>query len=205
MNNHNIVPGIAAIVLALLFPLYWTSVLAIGVQGMDFMTVLRQDMLQLSGMDALFVLIGALEIYIYFNLVKIFDNRLTSQATKILLFILIGSVFVFHAVVFADLFLASAQSTMHPATINIVINTSIFLSVASLIIYIMAGIGLSIVLLTRSEAQTGVLKAFAIMLLIICLLQATMIFAVANIILFPIALVILAVYFFKDPDTLEVV
>ena len=205
MNNNHVMPGVAAISLALLFPLYWTIVLVMGVESHDFADALRDDMLTLSWMDGLFLLIGILEIYIYFSLIRVFNDRLPSQAAKVFLFVIIGSVFMFHVVVFADVFLAATQGSIMSNTIDVIVTTSVYLSIAALVVFTISGIGLSVVLLAKSEFEAPLLKAFAIILLLVCILQATMLFAMVNLILFPIALVTLAVYFFKDPDTLEVV
>ena len=205
MNGNYIMPGIAAIALALLFPLYWSIVLVLGVDSQGFVEALREDMLTLSWMDGLFLLIGILEIYVYLSLVRAFNDQLNSNAAKILLFIIVGTIFFFHVGVFADLFLVFAQDGMSHQAIDTLVSTSVYIAVASLVVYIIAGIGLSIVILTKNNQNTSLLKYFAVLLLIVCLLQATVLFAIVNLLMFPIALVILAVYFFKDPESLEVV
>ncbi len=205
MTTNHVKPGIAAIALALLFPLYWTFALVIGANGTDFMDSLRADMLDLSLLDALFLLIGALEIYIYYSLAQIFKERLPSHAAKVLLYVIIGSVVLFHVTVLADVFLAVMQGSLSSSTINTIVSSSVVLAVASLIIFIIAGVGLSIVILTLSDLAEPLLKAFAILLLVICLLQATVLFAMLTLLLFPVALILLAVYFFRDPETLEIV
>lgn len=205
MNSNHIKPGVAAIALALLFPLYWTFVLLVGEHGSDFMSTLRADMLEISLMDGMFLLIGALEIYIYYSLVRVFNNRLPSQAAKVLLFIIIGSVAVFHLTVLADFYLALMHGNLSQGAIDTVVTLTIYLSIAALVVFVIAGIGLSITILSISDSATTILKAFAILLLVICVLQATVLLAMLNLILFPIALVLLAVYFLKEPETLEIV
>ena len=205
MSSNHIKPGVAAIVLALLFPLYWTFVLVIGVNGTDLINNLRADLLELSWLDGLFLLIGALEIYIYYSLVRVFNDRLPSNTAKVMLYIIIGSVVLFHLTVLIDVFLAISQAGLSPDTIDVLVTVTAYLFVATLVVFVIAGIGLSISILTQSDSVAPILKAFAILLLVICILQATVLFAMLNLILFPIALVMLAVYFFKDPETLEIV
>lgn len=205
MNGNYVKPGIAAVVLAVLFPLYWSIALVIGAGDMGFVDALREDMLSLSWMDALFLLIGILEIYVYYSLIQSFNEQLDSNAAKVLLYIIIGTVFFFHAGVIADLFLALSHEGMSRASIDTVVGTSVYLSLAALAVYTITGIVLSIVLLIKDTATTPFLKYFSILLLVVCLLQATVLFAVVNIIMFPIALVTLAAYFLKDPESLEVV
>ena len=205
MNGNYVKPGIAAIALALLFPLYWSIVLVVGADGQDFQQALREDMLTLTWIDGLFLLIGILEIYIYMSLVRAFNDQLNSNAARILLYIIIGSIFFFHASIFADLFLVFFQDSTSSETIDGIVGTSVFTAIAALVVYVIAGLGLSVVILTKNSVNAPLIKYFAVMLLIICLLQATILFAIVNLLMFPVALIILAVYFLKDPDTLEVI
>ena len=205
MSSNHVKPGVAAIALALLFPMYWTFVLVVGVNGSDFMDNMRADILELTWLDGVFLLIGALEIYIYYSLARVFDDRLPSNAAKILLYIIIGTVVLFHLTVVIDLYLAVTQGSISNETIDMFVTATAYLLVATLVVFVIAGVGLSITILSQSESVAPILKAFAILLLVICILQATVLFAMLNLILFPIALVTLAVYFFKDPETLEIV
>lgn len=205
MNGNYVKPGIAAIVLAVLFPLYWSIVLVVGADGKDFEQAIREDMLSLTWIDGLFLLIGVLEIYIYMSLIRAFRDQLNSSAARILLFVIIGSIFFFHASIFADLFLVFFQDSISNDTIDGVVSTSVYTAIAALVVYVIAGLGLSVVILTKNSVNAPLLKYFAVMLLIICLLQATILFAIVNLIMFPVALVMLAIYFLKDPETLEVV
>ena len=205
MSSNYVKPGVAAITLALLFPIYWTFIMMVGVNGTDFFDNLRADMLQLSWLDGVFLLIGALEIYIYYSLVRVFSDRMPSSAANILLFIIMGSVAVFHLSVGADFYLALMQGNLAQGAIDQIVTITIYTSIAALVLFVIAGIGLSIVILSQADLAAPLLKAFAILLLVVCFLQATILFAVLNLILFPVALIVLALYFIKDPETLEIV
>lgn len=205
MNGNYLKPGIAAITLALLFPIYWSSVFIFGSDGRDFIDVMRQEVQTFSGFDILFLLIGALEIYIYVSLSRAIEAQLNSSATKILLMIMIASVGLLHGLVFVDFYLAIYPLEATSSSIDSVVGTSVVMSISALVVYSIAGLILSVVLLMQSQGNAPMLKYFGILLLIVCLLQITIFLAIFNLILFPVSLIVLAFYFLKDPETLEVI
>jgi len=203
LNGNYVKQGVAAISLAILFPIYWGSL--IGTSGSDIMTALRSDMSSLGWMDALFLIIGAIEIYIYLSLINIFSGQLNTLAKRMSLYIMLATIALIHATVLVDVYLAINGSSFTETMINRVIETSLYFSLGAVMVYTLAGIVLSIFLLTNSQKTNGLLKGFALTLLIVCILQLTVFLAFVNIILFPLALVILSVYFLKEPDSVEVV
>ena len=205
MKSNYFKPGIAAIVLAVLFPLYWSFMLVFGPAYEDISQALRVELTTFDLMDGLFILIGVLEVYVYFSLIRSFDERLNSSLAKATLFIMIGAVIFFHCIVFVDLYLAIFQSGLTEKAIEGIIEVSTFVALSGLVIYIISGFTLSVVLLMHSKELASELKYFALIFLFVCLLSATILFSAINLLLFPVALIVLAVYFLKDPETLEVV
>lgn len=59
--------------------------------------------------------------------------------------------------------------------------------------------------LGRARQISTVLMVFGITMVFVSLSQLTVILAVVNILLFPIALILLAIFFLKGPHTVEVV
>ncbi|MCW8880026.1 MAG: hypothetical protein OQJ89_03930 [Kangiellaceae bacterium] len=205
MRSNYLKPGIAAIVLAVLFPLYWSFILIVGPAYEDLSQAIRLELMTFDWMDGLFILIGILEVYVYLSLIRSFDERLNSSLARAVLFIMIGAVVFFHCIVFVDLYLTVFQNQLAEKTIESVIEVSVFIALSGLVIYIISGFILSVVLLARSQDLPKELKYFAVIFLLVCLLGATILFSVINLLLFPVALIVLAIYFFKDPETLEVV
>lgn len=194
-------PGIAAILLALLFPVYWTYILA--TLGGDVIETIRHNFMTLHWSDALFVVIGALEVYLLISLAKVFADIIDSKAIRILLLIMAASSFVFHFLVVVDLFLATFQ--IAGSTADTIINVSLGIALAVDTLHVLAGLILAILLLANKSENSPLIKAFAIILLLISLFDLTLFLSVLNLALYPIALIVLAVYFLKEPQTIEVV
>ena len=197
------IPGIAAILLAVLFPIYWLSVFSGSYN--DFEQAFRSDLTTLGWSDALFILIGALEIYIYLSLRKILADQLETTVVNLLLFIMMGMVALFHSLVLVDIYLASQYLTINTDTVDQFVSFSLLIAFATTIIYSLVGLVFSILLLSKGLANSIFLKVFSALLIATCIMQMTLILAVVNVVLFPITLLVLAVYFFKEPQMAEVV
>lgn len=205
MSSHYVKPGIAAIVLALLFPIYWSSIFIFGAGGGDWFDLVREEIQTFSGFDALFLLIGALEVYIYLSLLRTIENQLDSSFAKALLIIMMAAVALFHSLVMVDMYLAAFSSALSSNMVDSIVGISVAMSIITLSIYTIAGLILSVFLLMHNVSTNPMLKYFAVLLLLVCLLQITLFLAIVNLVLFPLALIILAVYFLKDPEMVEVV
>ena len=203
LNREFILPGIASITLAVLFPIYWLSILDHSLSG--FETAYREDLLSLSWFDALFVFIGLLEVYIYFSLRKILRGQLNASGVNVLLLIMIGLVALFHSLVLIDVYFALQGSNAKESSKEFLVNASQFIGIGVLILYSIMGLIFSAYLLFRGITQSVLLKVFALLLLVGSLMQISLVLAVVNILLFPIALVVLAIYFLKDPKAVDIV
>lgn len=202
MRNENALPGYLAIVLALLFPVYWISVLGAG--GEDLFETVRADVMRLDGWDALFVLIGALEIYLYLSLRKLLAQRLDTSLPTVLLLLMAIVVGVFHATVLFDLGFAMGAWADVSGGDRLVL-ASMVVGIAGLFVYAILGFVLSISLLRARAESPTLLKVFAILLLACCVLQFTIVFGFVNLVLFPVALLALAAFFLRGEHAVEVV
>lgn len=204
MTKHNyVLPGIAALLLAVVFPIYWLYAFDVGVE--NFIEVYRADLLSLSLSDLAFVLIGALEVYIYLCLRHSFNQRLATNTAGILLLLMAILVAIFHATVLVDVVLTFNGSGISEQTINTVCELTIVVALGVLFAYAVVGFILSIVLLLNRTGAPSVLKYFSAVLLVCCILQLSVILSPINTFVFPVALLLLAVYFLKPPQMLEVV
>ncbi|MDP5036980.1 MAG: hypothetical protein NWQ42_12765 [Alishewanella sp.] len=203
LKHEFVAPGIAALLLAVAFPIYWLYAFHIGSE--NFAEVYRADLLSLSWSDLAFVLIGALEVYIYLSLRRSFAERLTSNSAAILLLILALLVTLFHATVLVDIALSFTGNSLSEQAINTLGEFTVVVALGLLFAYALVGFILSIVLLRNRTGAPSVLKYFAVILLACCLFQLSIIFSPANIFVFPVALLLLAFYFLSPPQMLEVV
>ena len=202
MNRDHALPGYAAIALALLFPVYWVSALGVGEQS--FVEAFRADVLSFSALDVLFVLIGAMEIYVYLGLRKILLEQLHGNTPAALLLLMAIIVGIFHATVLFDVILAFGP-TLAESTREQLIAASAIVAISGLFIYAVLAFILSIALLVSKAEIPGLLKVFAVLLMVCCVLQLTIVLGVVNVMLFPVALLVLAVFFLRGGHEVEVV
>ena len=202
-KNDYAAPGIAALILAVAFPIYWLY--AFHICSENFVEAYRADMLSLSLSDLAFVFVGALEVYIYVSLRRSFAERLSSATPAVLLLLMAVLVIIFHATVLVDVALAVTATTLSEQTINTIGEFTVVVALGVLFAYALVGLVLSVVLLLNRTGAPSVLKYFAVNLLAGCLLQLSIIFSPANIFIFPVALLLLAYYFLAAPKMLEVV
>lgn len=202
MKTEHALPGFLALALALLFPVYWISVLGAG--GEDLFETIRADVMRLNGWDALFVLIGVIEIYLYLSLRRLLAQRLNTSLPTVLLLMMALVVGVFHATVLFDLAFAVGPA-FDAATGDQLVFASMVVGIAGLFVYAVLALVLSITLLRASAESPTLLKVFAILLLACCVLQFTIVLGFLNLALFPAALLALAAFFLRGEHAVEVV
>jgi hypothetical protein len=200
LNRDFLLPGIAAGVLAVIFPMYWISIFGNTLEGLG--EALKLDLQSLSFSDAVFVLLGALEIYVYLSLRKALKDMFDVEIVRIMLCILVLS---FHATVLCDVFLAVSSETVSAATAETVAGIAMIVSAGSLGLYALVGLITAALLLTKRHGTPTLLTVFSVLLLIMCIFQLTVIFAYMNLVLFPVALIVLMIFFIKKPELVEVV
>ncbi|NGX17190.1 hypothetical protein [Wenzhouxiangella sp. XN24] len=202
MNRTYALPGYTAIALAVLFPIYWVSTLGLGEQSL--LDAFIADLNRVSARDALFVLIGVMEIYIYLALRKVLLEHLHGGVPAIMLLLMAIVVGLFHATVLFDVVLAFTPD-LAESTREALGTTSAVIAISGLFVYTVLASILSIVLLVGKIELPPLLKVFAVLLLACCLLQFTVVLGVVNIFLFPVVLLVLAVFFLRGGHEVEVV
>ncbi len=200
MTNKFLYAGIAAILLAVLFPIYWGSMLGMALDDLE--AVFRKDLSGVNWSDLFMLVIGILEVYVYWNLKEALKNNFNSVGCQVLLLIMVFSVVLFHLTLLIDLsMLFSSVATLDSNLYDF----AILYSFAAIIIYVLAGLALSIMLIINGRELSRTLLVFAIVFLVSNLLQLFGFYFVASLVLFPMSVVVLAIYFIKEPDRLEVV
>lgn len=192
--------GIAAIALAILFPIYWIATLGFAAGNAEL--AFRADFLTINGWDLLFVVIGMLEIGVYLALSRYFRDQINGGFLANMLIVMAVFVALFHSSVIVDLLLGLGFYTAHS---DIMIDVALIAAVVILFLYTFALLAFSIGLLARFSALPAALKLFACGALIAGLLQLTVVLAVINIVLFPALMLVLAFHFLAGDQTVEVV
>lgn len=189
--------GIGAIMLAVIFPIYWMSAFA------NFsLEALREDFVTLSGWDLLFIIVGALEVFVYIALAKVCRDQLGGTVSAIFLMIMAAMVAIFHATTLVDVVHGVGLSGSWSDTL---VEIGLIVGVVSLFLYMVAAFALSISLLVRFTELPTLMRYFGIGLLIACVFQFTVILGVLNAFLFPVLFVLLAVYFLRGEHSVDVV
>lgn len=194
--------GVAAIALAVLYPAYWVQLLN-SVFGGNFDEVLREDFMRLSFGDFVFALVGTLEIIVYLALAKMFRDQFGGDFLRVMLFILAGIVFLMHATVFIDVMIA--LGIYSDETAQNVIDWGLGISVMAVVLYGVVAMVCAIAMLTKFSQLTALLKAFSIMLLFVGLFSFLLITGFLNVLLMPIAMLLVGIQFFRNDQEVDVV
>jgi hypothetical protein len=201
--KFNVISGAAAITLAVLFPIYWVYIIAgAGALSSNAGQLITTEFSTLNAWDLLFVVIGLLEITVYIGLYKVCRDQIDTGVAAILLVLMSAIIAVFHATVLIDVLLATGVVS---TSIDAWIAWGTTISISLLFLYtIVAGV-FAIVLLVSFSELNNIMKAFAIGLLLMCVLQLTVVLASANIVIFPVLLVLLAIQFFRNDHKIDIV
>ncbi|XOV84576.1 MAG: hypothetical protein ACFHXK_05545 [bacterium] len=189
MNKHDyLIPGVVALALAVLFPIYWLIefgiVAATGERRVEF-----------GLLDILFLLVGVGQFVVYLGLKIILHDHHAYSRTDIILNLMMGATLVSYLY----LFLVGTVSAF---------NTDALVQGGLLITLIVFGV-LDLVLGIFLWSDKGKLadgfKYFALVNAIMGICELTVLLSIASLILYPVTLVLLAVIFLKKPQEVEFV
>lgn len=200
MLNHSRVAAIAALLLAILFPLFWIG--GINFSGLSLGEMYQANVMRLDGWDAFFVLIGALEVYVYLVLRQRLNDFTFGAVAAAVLLLMAIVVAAFHLLVLIDVVIAVGVSA---ALADTLVMTSGIAALALLAVYTVLGYILSMALLLHLAQLPKLLSLFAVLMLVACVMQTTIIFGFVNLALFPVMLLVLAAYFSRGDHQVEVV
>lgn len=200
-NKDYLLPGVAAILLAVATPIYWLG-MSPSVGDYD---ILWQDMLSLGFYDILFASCLLLNIYIYLNLKHILNEQLNFNHIDLLVLIMI----VINTLWLGTLFLDVA-STVLPDNIvtqnkDAFLKINLSVSIGAIVILGIIDLLIGILLLAKSTELPTLLKIFAIMSVIQGVIGMTVFLSVTLIFIFPITMIILAMFFLRKPESIEIV
>ncbi|RUO48271.1 hypothetical protein CWE21_06915 [Pseudidiomarina aquimaris] len=191
--------GISALALAVLFPIYWINAIgfAFDVGEMSY----REDFTTLDVWDLIFLIIGLLEITVYVGLRNYFKDQINGGFAGVLLLIMAGLIALTHATLLIDLTVGLGLFSATPGFLDTIAIGSILV----LGLYAVTLFALAIALLVRFPELPTLIKIFAALALITAGSQITIVFSFANIILFPILMLIVAFHFLLGDNNVEVV
>ena len=200
-NKDYLLPGVAAILLAVATPIYWLG-MSPSVGDYD---ILWQDMLSLGFYDILFASCLLLNIYIYLNLKHILNEQLNFNHIDLLVLIMVAINTLWLGTLFLDV-----ASTVLPDNIvtqnkDAFLKINLSVSIGAIVILGIIDLFIGILLLAKSTELPTLLKIFAIMSVIQGVIGMTVFLSVTLIFIFPITMIILAMFFLRKPESLELV
>ena len=200
-NKDYLLPGVAAILLAVATPIYWLG-MSPSVGDYD---ILWQDMLSLGFYDILFASCLLLNIYIYLNLKHILNEQLNFNHIDLLVLIMVAINTLWLGTLFLDV-----ASTVLPDNIvtqnkDAFLKINLSVSIGAIVILGIIDLLIGILLLAKSTELPTLLKIFAIMSVIQGVIGITVFLSVTLIFIFPITMIILAMFFLRKPESIEIV
>jgi hypothetical protein len=200
-NKDYLLPGVAAILLAVATPIYWLG-MSPSVGDYD---ILWQDMLSLGFYDILFASCLLLNIYIYLNLKHILNEQLNFNHIDLLVLIMVAINTLWLGTLFLDV-----ASTVLPDNIvtqnkDAFLKINLSVSIGAIVILGIIDLLIGILLLAKSTELPTLLKIFAIMSVIQGVIGMTVFLSVTLIFIFPITMIILAMFFLRKPESIEIV
>ena len=199
-NKDYLLPGVAAIFVAVISPIYW-----IGMSSPMGDFALGQDMLSLGFPDILFASILLLTIYIYLNLKNILNEQLNFNHIDLLVWIYAAINILWMSTLFLDVAITVLPENIVTQNKDTFLNIGLSMSIGAIVILGIIDLLIGILLLTKSTELPTLLKIFAIMSVIQGVIGITVVFAATLIFIFPITLIILAMFFLRKPESLEIV
>jgi len=200
-NKDYLLPGVAAIFVAVISPIYWIG-MSSSVGDYD---ILWQDMMSLGFSDILFASILLLTIYIYLNLKNILNEQLNFNHIDLLVLIMVAINILWMSTLFLDIASAVLPENIVTQNKDAFLKINLSVSIGAIVILGIIDLLIGILLLAKSTELPTLLKIFAIMSVIQGVLGITVVFAATLIFIFPITMIILAMFFLRKPESLELV
>ena len=200
-NKDYLLPGIAALLLAVIHPFYWLGVgPLIGDNSM-----LWQDIIYIGFNDFLFALIILLNIYIYLSLKNILNEQLNFNHIDLLVMILITINAIWLSTLFLDLSSAVLPDSLITQNKGIFLNIYVVVGIGAIIAIGLVDLLIGVLLLMKLKEAPTLLKIFAVTSVIQGIAGMTIFLAGILIFVVPITLVILAMFFLRKPESIEIV
>ena len=200
-NRDYLLPGVAAIFVAVISPIYWLGMSS--PVGDSF--VLGQDMLSLGFPDILFASILLLTIYIYLNLKNILNEQLNFNHIDLLVLIMVAINTLWLGTLFLDIASAVLPENIVTQNKDAFLKINLSVGIGAIVILGIIDLLIGILLLAKSTELPTLLKIFAIMSVIQGVIGMTVFLSVTLIFIFPITMIILAMFFLRKPESLELV
>ena len=200
-NKDYLFPGVAALLLAVIHPIYWLGVSPLVGDN----NLLWQDISSLGLYDVLFASIVLLNIYIYLNLKNILNEQLNFNHIDLLVMVMVTINALWLSTLFLDVASVVLPDSLVTQNKNIFLNIYLSVGIGSIIIIGIVDLLIGILLLMKLNEAPTLLKIFAIMSVIQGVVGMTVFFAGILIFIIPVTFIVLAMFFLRKPESIEIV
>ena len=185
MNHDYLMPGIAAALAALLFPIYWIMEISHTVSFGEIRT-------ELGMLDVLYFLVGSLVVFLYINVKRFLNEQYEFHGADIILMVIAA----FTLITWVGNFLLAQYASEGAFTI---------VFVGSIIGAGVLDIVLGILLLRAGPEVSSGIKTFAAINIFLGITEATLLLSIGSVIIFPICALVLCATFLRRPSELQIV
>ena len=200
-NKDYLFPGVAALLLAVIHPIYWLGVSPLVGDS----NLLWQDISSIGLYDVMFASIVLLNIYIYLNLKNILNEQLNFNHIDLLVMVMVTINALWLSTLFLDVASVVLPDSLVTQNKNIFLNIYLSVGIGSIIIIGIVDLLIGILLLMKLNEAPTLLKIFAIMSVIQGVVGMTVFFAGILIFIIPVTFIILATFFLRKPESIEIV
>lgn len=203
MNIKTLFPGLAAIFLAVAFPAYWVPEFAVGVDNIE--SSMWKNVSTLNLHDLLFVTISLMAAYICYALMQKLHDELNYKKIDPLLWILIGTNILFTATIIVDITASALGMEWAIQNKDMLVGTATAVSLGCTIVFGVTDIIIGVMLLRSGDSTPTILKIFGAVTLLQGICEFIFVFVFAVVFIYPVSLILLAIFFIRTPETIEVV
>ncbi|MCF6194699.1 MAG: hypothetical protein L3J46_10260 [Kangiellaceae bacterium] len=194
-DNDYFLPGIAAILVAVLFPISWIYLLVFSSVNINDL----QFGFQLGVSSFLFLLVGLASIYVYYYFMKLLHDHHNYTRADFALW----SIIVVTIIFYIGTFVMDTLSLWADTTLTLTASTWIF--GASIVVFGIVDILIGVTILAGSKELPDQFKTFAVVNLIMGVFEITFFMSPIVLVLLPVVTILIALIFFQRPEMLEIV
>ena len=209
--------GITALLFAVLFPVYWVWLTALGFD-FEFSEIAASDQTTIgttidyvidAGLTSdyfVWILLGLMTLFVYLGLKQSLIERHNYSRLNLPIHLAIASTLIIYGGLAGLEFIAVMIGVDASQSIaNTIIGAMTFIFFAGLIVQGLIDIIIGIILLRDAQELPNTLRIFAIITLISGILGITVIFALATVLTVPLATLVLGIYFLRQPEMIDVI
>ena len=144
-------------------------------------------------------------MFVYFSLMRLLNDQLNYSSLNIVLWIIIALNAIFTSTLVLDLYATTMSADTLASSEGHLVGSALTVTVGSMIVFGILDIILGVALLRAAVPVPSVLKIFAVIAIIQGVFEVTLFLSLFTIFIFPLAMIILAAVFLRNPDSIEVV